>query len=96
MSNLADRMQLGLSTRTIWGDPDDDTEPGYEVPQRTVELARQLNDDLFGDVPGYSQGLTGPPMSAADALYQDMGYGSPVIERPVYPGIKELRARMGL
>jgi len=104
LSNLADRMALDLSTRTVWGDPDGD-EPSYEVPDRVVELASELATDRgLGDVPsgflstGYQE-LMRPPapqLTAADSLYEDMGYGRPVADQPARPGISELAKSLGL
>ena len=100
LANLADELQLDLSTRSVWGDVDGD-EPSYEVPQQTVELAHQLATDwgLLGDAPGRPQGLTaraGPPLSTYDALAQDMGYELAPQPQPGYPGIKEIRAQLGI
>ena len=44
LANLADDLDLNLTPRSVWGDPDSD-EPSYEIPQATVELAHQLADD---------------------------------------------------
>lgn len=38
----------------------------------------------------------GAPVTMADALRQEMGYELTAAERPAYPGVSELRARMGL
>lgn len=101
LANLAGDLDLNLTRRTVWDDPDDYTQPGYEVPQATVELAHSLADEwgLLGDGPSRPQGLTaraGPPLSAADALYADMGYELLARPQPSYPGVKELRAQLGI
>jgi len=101
LANLAGDLDLNLTPRTVWDDPDDYTQPGYEVPAQTVELAHSLADEwgLLGDGPSRPQGLTaraGPPLSAADALYADMGYELPARPQPSYPGIAEIRARLGI
>ena len=70
------------------------SQPGYEVPAQTVELAHSLADEwgLLGDGPSRPQGLTaraGPPLSAADALYAEMGYELPARTAAAYPGIRQ-------
>ncbi len=100
LANFADRMALNLSNRTVWGDPDDPDDPGYEVPQRTIELAAALNDEWFGGeshlAPAGMRAYASPPLSTQDALLQDMGYELPAQPQPVYPGIKEIRAQLGI
>ena len=52
-----------------------------------------------GDGPSCPQGLTayaGPPLSAADAMYGELGYELPARPQPSYPGIKELREALGI
>ena len=36
------------------------------------------------------------PVSTEDAMYEAMGYDPVPVEQPGYPGIAELRARMGI
>lgn len=83
LANLADSLALDLAPRSVWGDPDDDDEPGYEVPQRTVELAAALNDDWFGDVL-----LTGADGSADERgrrVVRGHGLRQPGHRAPVLP-----------
>ncbi len=107
LANLADELALDLSARSVWGDPDDLDEPWHEVPARTVELAHQLAHDwgLDATAPGGIEtgtGFTdllrppGAPVSIEDELLAGMGYELPQQPRPAYPGISELRARMGI
>ena len=64
LSNLADRLELDMSARTIWGDPDGD-EPGYPVPARTIELAARLSRSLgLADAPPWT-----PPAQSAEKLF---------------------------
>lgn len=100
LANLADELQLDLAPRSVWGEPDGD-EPGYEMPARTVELARELATDwgLDGDAHPAPAGLTayaGPPLSPYDAMYGELGYELPAQPQPSYPGISELAKQMGL
>ena len=51
------------------------------------------------DAQAYADLLRAPlqPVSVADAMYQSMGLGSPPAQPAAqYPGIRELRAQMGL
>lgn len=105
LSNMADRMALDMTRRSIVDDPDDEDLAAYPVPRATVELAHELavSWGLFGDAP------TGPP-AAADllrapaapvtayaALHDEVTFDDPAPRPPGgYPGIKELRARMGI
>ena len=100
LANLADRMALDLAPRSVWGDPDDRDEPGYEMPAATIELAHQLSTDWgLGDVPGgpdaaaYADLMRPPaaPLSPYDALAEDIGYGSPPQPQPQRPGIRSSR-----
>ena len=106
LASLEDGLELA-APGTVWGDPDDDGEPAWEIPARTMELAHQLSTDWgLGDVPGspareaYLDLLRAPaaPVSVEGQMYEAMGYASPPPARPVaeYPGIAELRAQMGL
>jgi hypothetical protein len=91
---------------TVWGDPDDPDEPGWQVPASAVELAHELATDwgMFGDVPGLDEvharpdplRLPAAPVTVADVLYEGIGMGSPPPEQPGYPGISELAKSLGL
>jgi hypothetical protein len=98
LANLAGRMQLDLSRRSVWGDPDDPDEPSYEMPAHTIELAHELATDWgLGDVPA---DLLRPPamaMSPYDQMYAEVSYEDPAPQpRMGRPGIAELRERMGI
>lgn len=95
-----------IAPAAMYGDPDDPDEPSYAVPQQTLELAHQLAVDWGLDgTPGdpgaqaYLDLLRAPaaPVTVADAMYESMGTAAPPQpEQPSYPGIKELRAQMGI
>jgi hypothetical protein len=98
--------QSNPGTMTIWGDPDDEDDPGYLVPQETIELAHELAIDwgLDGtpgspDAAAYADLLRPPaaPVTVEDAMYESMGVGAPAAQPTAqYPGISELRAQMGI
>ena len=48
--------------------------------------------------PGWQDLLRPPgaPVSVQDVLLQDMGYDLPAQDRPAYPGVSEIRARLGI
>lgn len=103
LANFATGLAIDLATRQVWDDPDDYDQAPVYMPQQTVELASSLADEwgLHGDAwsgPSETDLLRAPgaPITMADALYQEMGYESAPAERPVYPGISDIRARMGL
>ena len=92
----------------MYDDPDEPEQAPVWMPQHTVELAHQLATDWgldsaapggFTDTSAGWQDLLrapGAPVTMPDALYQEMGYESAPAERPVYPGISDIRARMGI
>ena len=102
LANLADRLQLDLSSRSVWGDPDDEDEPSYEIPADTIELAHGLADDwgLFGGTPGYP--ASGPmqmpaaPTTVYDELLDGAGLGGPAPQQQSWPQISELAKSLGL
>ena len=105
LSNLADRMALDLSRRSVWGDPDDEDEPGYEVPQATIELASALADEwgLHTDAPSFPQGayadlmrMPAAPVSVYDELLDGAGLGGPPPQQQSLPQISELARTLGL
>ena len=99
-------MALDLTPRPVWGDPDDPADPGYVIPQGTIELATALSHDwgLGSGGPGPPvepawRELIGPPsgpVSVEGQMYEAMGYEPAAAEQPMYPGISEIRARMGI
>jgi len=102
-ANFATGLAIDLAPRRVWDDPDEPEQAPAFMPQRTVELAASLADEwgLHGDAwatPSATDLLRAPgaPVTMADALRQEMGYELPAAERPAYPGVSELRARMGL
>lgn len=106
-ANFAAGLNIDLAPRAVFDDPDDADLPPQYMPARTVELAHQLAHDWGLDAsapgfPGETTGFTdllrppGAPVSIQDELLADMGYELPAQERPAYPGISKLRARMGI
>ncbi len=87
-----DTVKIGWSRRIVAASVDD----------YTLEFAASLADEwgLHGDgwtTPSAMDLLRPPgaPVTMAEALYQEMGVEQPQVEqRPQYPGIKELRARL--
>ncbi len=107
LANMADGMNLDLAPRMVWDDPDDEGQPMSRIPAATVELAHQLAVEwnLEGDAHPAPAGLgayadllraPGAPVSVQDAMLADMGCDLPQEQRPSYPGVKELRERMGI
>lgn len=102
LANLADDLDLNLTPRSVWGDPDDPDEPSYEVPAATVELAHQLSQDWgLGDVPqgaAYDGLMRMPaaPVSVYDELLDGAGLGGPAPQQQSWPGISELARTLGL
>ena len=86
---------------TVWGDPDDPDEPGYVIPQQTVELASGLADEWGLHTSAqdpYADLLRPPagPVSVQDELLAGMGYEMPAEVQPQRPGIRELAEQLGL
>ena len=106
LANLADRMQLDLSSRTVWGDFDDPDEPSYEIPQQTVELAGDLADSwgLHTSAPSFPPGMAyadvmrmpGVQASVYEELLEDAGLGGPRPQPQSLPQISELARTLGL
>jgi hypothetical protein len=108
LANWAAGLSIDLAPRAVFDDPDDDDQPPQYMPAATVELAHSLAHEWgldasapggFTDTaPGWQDLLRGPaaPVTAADVLYEAMGVEQPQPERLSYPGVKEIRARMGL
>lgn len=92
--------------RPVWGDPDDGDDPGYLVPQETIELAHGLADDwgLHTSAPSFPPGMNyadvmrmpGAPTSVYEELLDDAGLGGPPVQQPSLPGISELARTLGL
>ena len=99
LSNFADRMDLNLARRSVWGDVDDPDMPDHEVPAHTVELAHELATDWNLGDPGYADALRPPsmPRTPYQALYDEVSFDDPA-PQPMAggPGIRELAERMGL
>ena len=106
-SNFASNLNIDLAPRAVFDDPYDYGQPPQYMPARTVELAHQLAHDWGLDAtapgfPGETTGFTdllrppGAPVSIQEELLADMGYELPAEPRPSYPGISEIRARMGI
>ena len=102
-ANFATGLAIDLAPRQVWDDPDEPEQTPIYMPQRTVELAASLADEwgLHGDAwatPSATDLLRAPgaPVTMQDALLADMGYEMPAVERPSYPGVSDIRARMGL
>jgi len=105
LSNLADRLDLDLTPRSVWSDPDDPDDTPRPVPQHVVELAHELAVDwgLLDGSPGTSAAaadlmrMPAAPVTAYDVMYDDLTYADPAPQPPLSrPGIRELAERMGL
>lgn len=102
-SNFASGLNIDLAPRQVYDDPDDADLPPQFMPQQVVELASSLADQwgLHGDAwatPSYTDVLRAPgaPVTMQEALMAEMGIEMPQTERPQYPGVSELRARLGI
>lgn len=101
LANFADGIELAAPT--TYGDPDDD-EPAHQIPAGTLEFASALADSwgLHGDHwtgPPASDPLRAPamPVTAYEAMAAEVSYDNPASQPYAgYPGIAEIRQRMGI
>ena len=103
LANFATELAIDLAPRAVFDDPDEPEQAPVYLPAATIELASSLADEwgLHGDAwatPSATNLLRPPgaPVSIQDELLQGMGYELPAAERPAYPGVSDIRARMGL
>ena len=77
LANLADRLQLDLSTRTVYGDPDDPDVPGTRSRPAPSSWPAALADDWFS--PGHADLLRQPslPQTPYEAMYEQVSYEDP-------------------
>jgi hypothetical protein len=93
----------GPRTFADWTDGDD--ADSYPIPASTLEMARELAtswglfDDHWSGQPAVADLLRPPgaPVSTYDAMAGEVSYGDPASQPYAgYPGITEIRARMGI
>jgi hypothetical protein len=104
LANVAAGIDLSNAVIPAWDDYDDPDQLPAAIPGRTLELAARLSEDwgLRAPVPVPAPGwddLLGAEYAGdayADAAAQAGLAGPAEPVRPSYPGISELRGRLGL